>query len=124
PLDQQEQASVTVKAFIPQYCSPGYWKQPQHFHSYVSPYTPTTTFASVFGTNVFRSKTLVQVLSQGGGGVNMLGRAAVGALLNAAALNSGQTPQDVINIFNAALISKDYGGAASQLTFPENCPLN
>ena len=139
--DHNQSASYTVinvndchPPVLPQYCSPGYWKQSQHFHSYVSPFTPTSNANSVFGVSAFpASATLVSVLSTGGGGLAAYGRATVGALLNAAALNSGLTPAQVIAKFNATyagapsnpkLLNSYYAGANPEFTAPENCPLN
>ncbi len=91
-------------------CSPGYWKQTQHFDSWVAPYIPSgasaTKFSTVFGTthNPFGTKTLLQVLQQGGGGINALGRHTVSALLNAAAIgttNYGFSAASVISQFQA-----------------------
>src|SRR5688572_12181592 len=72
-------------------CTPGYWKQPQHFDSWptVAPanYLPTDSFNAVFeiGTNWFpNSFTLLDALNAKGGGVNALARHATAALLNAA----------------------------------------
>ncbi len=117
---------------VVQYCSPGYWKQPQHFDSYVAPYSASSTFSSIFGSTAFGSKTLVEVLSTGGGGLAAYGRATVGALLNASALTSGLTPAQVISAFNTTFAGAPtgtaangyYGGANSEFTAPENCPLN
>jgi hypothetical protein len=70
-------------------CSPGYWKQSQHFGSYPTSQGvyPDTLFVTVFGENAFPGKSLLQVLEQGGGGLNALGRIIVGAYLNAATIN-------------------------------------
>ena len=58
-------------------CSPGYWKQSHHFDSW-QVYAPTDSFETVFGVDAFPGDpTLVDVLSQGGGQVNALGRQAV-----------------------------------------------
>ena len=69
-------------------CTPGYWKQSQHFDSWVG-YTPGQRVCDVFscpadvnlkyGTDT----TLLQALKSGGGGLNALMRHAVAALLNA-----------------------------------------
>jgi hypothetical protein len=114
-----------------QYCSPGYWKQSQHFDSYPTPYLATSTFNSVFGSSAFPGKTLVQVLSQGGGGLAAFGRATVGGLLNAGALSAGTSTAGVISTFNAVFNNAPsgnangyYGSAQSLFTAPENCPLN
>ena len=81
-------------------CTPGYWKQDQHFDSWVL-YTPQTLFSSVFD-NAFPGKTLLQVLNLGGGGLNALGRHAVAALLNAQnpQLNFGLGASDVVTLVN------------------------
>jgi hypothetical protein len=138
PGDQDEQASVTVNVRVVQYCSPGYWKQSQHFDSWVG-YTPTQTFSSVFGTNVtimWSSKgkpapvsnpTLLQALQANGGGVNALARAAVDALLNSTSMDSGLTSSQVISIFDTAIstgTNAAYQDAINQFTAAENCPLN
>jgi hypothetical protein len=103
PADQQEKDTVFVEVMKlqTQGCSPGYWKQKQHFDSYVT-YHPTDLFDTVFGETVFPGKTLVQVLSQGGGGINALGRIITGALLNASAVSGfPSTPAQVIADFQA-----------------------
>ncbi len=86
-------------------CSPGYWKQSQHFGSYPTEdgVYPNTLFSEVFGSNTFGNKTLLQVLSQGGGGINALGRIMVAAYLNASTVeNFAYTPEEVIEAFNDA----------------------
>ncbi|MEK6775776.1 MAG: SdrD B-like domain-containing protein [bacterium] len=81
-------------------CSDGFWKN--HTNKWPSPYTPSTMFSAVF-ENAFPGKTLLQVISQGGGGLTALGRQTVGALLNAAAtgVSYDLTPAQVISQFNA-----------------------
>ena len=83
-------------------CTPGYWKQPHHFGSWTAPYTPTTLFSAVF-ENAFPGQTLLQVVSNGGGGLDALGRHTVAALLNAAnpAVGFPMTTAQVIAAFNA-----------------------
>ena len=78
-------------------CTPGYWKQSQHFDSWVpTGFLTTQTAGSVFSSlgaacPTLAGKTLVDSL-QGGGGANfckkvrILTRAAVAAVLNAAHL--------------------------------------
>jgi hypothetical protein len=88
-------------------CTPGYWKQPQHFDSWTV-HTQTDTFDSVFGVSAFpASLTLLQALQQGGGGINALGRHAVAALLNAVSPNVNYpiTSADVIALTQAAINS-------------------
>lgn len=86
-------------------CTPGYWKQSQHFGSWVG-YAPSQLFSSVFA-NAFPGQTLLQVLSLNGGGLNALGRHAVAALLNASSsnVNYDLSVEQVVNAFNAAYAS-------------------
>ncbi len=107
-------------------CSPGYWKQSQHFGSWKAPYTPSTPFASVF-ENAFPGKTLLQVLGQGGGGLNALGRQTVAALLNASNPDVGYayTAAEVIAKFNAVYPGGDYTTLKNDLEYLNTvyCPL-
>jgi uncharacterized repeat protein (TIGR01451 family) len=95
-------------------CTPGYWKQKQHFGSWVG-YVPTGTTAStynaVFGVNLFGSNvTLLQALSTGGGGINRFGRHSTAALLNAAnsGVDYGMSVAGVIAAVQAAVASGDF----------------
>lgn len=110
-------------------CTPGYWKQRHHFDSW-SGYAPDQLFSSVF-ENAFPGKTLVQVLSQGGGGLNALGRHTVAALLNASSSGVSYgvaTPADVIAQFNAAFPGSNGTYETLKNTFEglneKGCPLN
>jgi len=130
---------LTVQAPPPppaaQYCSPGFWKQDQHFHDWVT-FTQSQTFSSVFGRTItimwsaggkpspLTNPTLLQALQANGGGISMLARVAVDALLNASALNSGFTPAQVISIIQTAIDTGNFDAAAAQLTAPESCPLS
>jgi hypothetical protein len=97
-------------------CTPGYWKQSQHFGNWTPPYDPGDLFSDHFA-NAFPGMTLLDVLGQGGGGIDALGRHTVAALLNGAywefhaggydfgvlGLNdTWTTPDDVIRWFNEA----------------------
>jgi hypothetical protein len=131
-----------TNAFKPaagQGCTPGFWKQQQHFGSWVT-FTPTETVGSLFA-NVDTSlsgETLLDAL-QGGGGPGLVGgekillRAAVAALLNSSntgvhyPLSSGQVTIEV----NAALATSDRDVilqlAADLDGFnngPQGCPLS
>jgi len=112
-------------------CTPGYWKQSQHFDSWPSPYLPTDQFSTYFD-NAFPGQTLLQVLSNNGNvtGLDALGRHTVAALLNAASSNVSYdlTPAQVISAFNAV-----YPGTKAQYIAQKNifegfntqgCPLN
>ena len=63
-------------------CTPGYWKQPQHFDSWEG-YGRNQEFEQVFAVNVPGDPTLLEALKAHGGGINALERHAVAALLNA-----------------------------------------
>lgn len=108
-------------------CTPGYWKQPQHFGNWPAPYTPSTQFSAVF-ENAFPGMTLLQVVSLGGGGLNALGRAAVAALLNAQSgdVDYGMTAAEVIAAFNAVFPGGDYDTLKNQFDAANNagCPLD
>ena len=108
-------------------CTPGYWKQSQHFDSWTSPYTPSTLFSSVF-EDAFPGMTLLQVLGQGGGGLKALGRHTVAALLNTASagVDYDMTTQGVIDAFNAVYPGGDYEGQKNIFAgYNElGCPLN
>lgn len=72
-------------------CTPGYWKQSQHFDSWPAPYTPESNLRDVFVTNpvtLVPDDTFLEALNYGGGpdldgATRILLRAAVAALLNA-----------------------------------------
>ena len=72
-------------------CTPGYWKQDQHFDSWPAPYTPDSNLRDVFVTSpveLVPDDTFLEALNYGGGpglegGTRILLRAAVAALLNA-----------------------------------------
>ena len=108
-------------------CTPGYWKQSQHFDSYPAPYTPNTLFSAVF-EDAFPGMTLVQVAAQGGGGLKALGRHTVAALLNGASagVSYDLTAAEVIAAFNAAFPGGDYEALKDVFEdFNEQgCPLN
>lgn len=91
-------------------CTPGFWKQPHHLDSWTAPYDPSDLFSAHF-EDAFPGMTLLEVLSQGGGGLNALGRHTVAALLNAASadVDYAFTPAQVISLFNSA-----YPGTSAQ----------
>jgi hypothetical protein len=118
-------------------CTPGYWKQPQHFDSWVGTgFTTSQTLGSVFTNTGRPSTTLLQALSLQGGPTiqaakDILLRAAVAALLNSASpdVDYPLTTAQVIAQVNAALASNDRNTIltlARQLDDDNNlgCPLN
>ena len=103
-------------------CTPGYWKQDQHFDSWVT-YSPTDTVLSVFpgiidlnfadGSSLPAGMTLLEAL-QGGGGTTLAGaariylRAAVAKLLNITAAVYIGTPTEVeLKGYVASAINSD-----------------
>ncbi|MBI5742197.1 MAG: DUF4215 domain-containing protein [Nitrospirae bacterium] len=110
-------------------CTPGFWKQSQHFGSWTAPYTPDTPFSSVF-EDAFPGKTLLEVLGQGGGGLDALGRHTVAALLDAASADVSYdlSVSAVISMFNAAYPGTDDGYESLKNIFAtfneQGCPLN
>ena len=107
-------------------CTPGYWKQDQHFDSWVG-YTPGTLFSAVF-ENAFPGMTLLQVLQQGGGGLNALGRHTVAALLNASSpgVDFDLTTAGVIAAFNGVFPGGNYEAQKNifESLNEQGCPLN
>ncbi|MDH4132093.1 MAG: hypothetical protein OEV95_09855 [Gemmatimonadota bacterium] len=108
-------------------CTPGYWKQPHHFDSWPAPYQPTDLFSAYF-EDAFPGKTLLQVLSTGGGKLIALGRHTVAALLNSASsgVDYNLTTAEVIAEFNATYPASNYGPQKDRFaSFNEQgCPLN
>lgn len=83
--------------------TPGFWKQSQHFgwwpagyYPVAVPGHPATTFCAVFPScSVYSGKTLLEVLSTGGGPPNDVGRHIVAALLNTL---TGLVPPIVLSV--------------------------
>jgi hypothetical protein len=111
-------------------CTPGYWKQDQHFDSWTAPYDPTDSFNTTFGigTNWFANTfTLLQGLEANGGGANALARHAVAALLNAAAGFYPMTVAEVIAAVQAAYADPSTIESTKNTLAANNelgCPLN
>jgi len=108
-------------------CTPGYWKQDQHFDSWVG-YTPGESFEAVFGRDVPGTPSLLDALQLGGGGLKALMRHATAALLNASnpKVTFPYSASDVIALFQKAFDSGNY--EATKNTFEglnqTGCPLN
>lgn len=96
-------------------CTPGFWKQPQHFDFWTDPFDPGDPLSSVFdegaliAAGVDPDVTLLEALETGGGGVDALLRQAVAAVLNAAspAVDFPSSVEDIVDAVNAALLSGD-----------------
>ncbi len=119
-------------------CTPGYWKQPHHFDSWVG-FAPGDDLATVFGLlekltlrtggrSTTDTPTLLQGLQAPGGDVNALARHAVAALLNASSSEVAYpyTAAQVLDMVKAAVeggdvsATKDLLAGANEL----GCPLN
>jgi hypothetical protein len=95
-------------------CTPGFWKQPQHFDSWpdgIDPLTFTLADAGFVGTGN-QDVTLLAALSfQGGPTVqdakNILMRAAAAAYLNSFAVDYPLTTAEVVSMVNNALATND-----------------
>jgi hypothetical protein len=115
-------------------CTPGFWKQPQHFDSW--PVSTTTTLAAAGFTNTGlpAGTTLLEALSfQGGPTVqdakNILLRQAAAAYLNSFDIDYPLTTQEVLDLVNDALASDDRAtilAVAATLDANNNlgCPLS
>jgi hypothetical protein len=127
--------TITVICELDEGCTPGYWRQPQHFGSWVpTGYAPDDTLTSVFEANALAGTLLDGLQFGGGSGVvgakQILLRAAVAALLNAAHpdINYPMTEQEVIDAVTAALNSNNRGTMLSLATTLDEynnsgCPL-
>jgi hypothetical protein len=110
-------------------CTPGYWKQRQHFDSWVG-YQPSDDFEDVFGVVTgypAGAQTLLDVLKQGGGGEAALGRHAVAALLNAAGgVDYAYTVAEVIAQVQGAYATGDFGPLKNDFEYQNElgCPLD
>jgi hypothetical protein len=145
PTNTPTKTPTPTKTFTPtpqrlEGCTPGYWKQSQHFDSWTpTGYNPNQTLESVFdvpNSLGLDDQTLLQALNfNGGSGTagasRILLRAAVAALLNAAHpdIDYPRSPAQVIADVNAALASNNRNTMltlASALDADNNlgCPLN
>ncbi len=129
-------------------CTPGYWKQEQHFGAWTGGYLPTTLVMDVFYVKAYvndaglldlngdgQNDTLLDALRYKGGngtsgGLRILLRSAVAALLNAASpeVDYALTLEQVIEQVNAAIAGGDRNAMltlAAQLDVYNNygCPL-
>ena len=108
--------SVVIETSGGQGCTPGFWKQSQHFQFWVG-FSPNQTFSSVFGVTItvntggkttVTDPTLLQALSANGGGFNAFARFSVNALLASSSLSSPDfTTAQVIALVQAAVAPGD-----------------
>jgi hypothetical protein len=92
-------------------CTPGFWKQEQHFDSWPVPITTTLAGAGFVGTGNQGATLLAALSFQGGPTIqdakNILMRAAAAAYLNSFAVDYPLTTAQVVSMVNAALASND-----------------
>lgn len=118
-------------------CTPGYWKQTQHFDSWPVAYTPDMRFSTVFGHEIavraggkstILDPTLLQALEANGGNINAAARHVVAALLNAASggVSYNLSAGEVIDLFNANYPDGDLEDMKNRLEMhnEQGCPLN
>jgi hypothetical protein len=108
-------------------CTPGYWKQRQHFDSWVA-YSPGDSFESVFGRDVPGTPSLLDALRGRGGGLVALMRHATAALLNTsnAGVSYPYSTAEVVHLFQNAFDSGDYETTKNLFAGlnETGCPLN
>ncbi len=131
-LDVKNIEAVTIKVCEPpdgtEGCTPGYWKQVQHFGSWptsgpdhldniVDPITQNTLFSTIFGevitikTGTNDSKidpSILEALGAKGGGINALARHTVAAYLNSLTAAFPLSAQAVIDAFEAAIATGEF----------------
>ena len=115
-------------------CTPGFWKQDQHFDSWPVPITTTLADAGFTNTGLPAGTTLLEALSfQGGPTVqdakNLLLRQAAAAYLNSLSVAFPFTSSEVVDMVNDALATGDRDtilGVKDVLDAANNggCPLN
>lgn len=120
-------------------CTPGYWKQKQHFDSWPAPFVPVgtgaSTFNAVFGVEMYKRPngepyTLLEVMKELNGNGDPvstnLGFHAVAALLNAAhpEVNYGYTSGEIIDLFRNNLHRAAALKDSLAMLNERGCPLN
>lgn len=88
-------------------CTPGFWRQPHHFDSWVG-YAPIDLYDDVFGVTYGGS--LLDAVWANGGGVDALARHSVAALLNASSpdVDYPYTTGEVIDAVQNAFMSDNF----------------
>jgi hypothetical protein len=109
-------------------CTPGYWRQDQHFDSWVG-YYPSDDFAIVFSVApTFDPHSLLNAVWLGGGDEDALARHAVAALLNASnpSVNYLYSVSDVIAMVQFAYATGNFETTKNLFEVQNEsfCPLN
>ncbi|MBN2501698.1 MAG: hypothetical protein JXB38_13025 [Anaerolineales bacterium] len=107
-------------------CTPGYWRQNQHFDSWVT-YAPGDSFDTIVGVDV-GGLTMRQAVRLGGGHDNALIRHTAAALLNATNPNVAYpyNPAQIIAMFQAAYGTANWEVIKDTFAYANEagCPLN
>lgn len=110
-------------------CTPGYWRQSQHFGNYTAPITPSTPFESVFANYAGfpNNGTWLQALTLKGGKFNSLIRHTAAAYLNSLSANVDYdlSPAQVIATYNNAVATGNWDEAKNifEGLNEQGCPL-
>jgi len=133
--------AFTVVACTSQACSPGFWRQEQHFNSWPNPPFPADSFEGVFGRVItvnqgggapaITGPTLQEASAATGGGVNRAARIGTAAYLSAVhvGVNYPYSAAQVITAVQQAIdLSPFTGPSIDDLenvwkNNPDHCPL-
>ena len=118
-----------IEVLTAQGCTPGYWKQEQHFLAWIpTGYTQGDLYEAVFGVDDTKDLELLQALKIGGGGEKALYRHATAALLNAASpdVDYYYSVEQVIQMVQNAYLSGDFAYYKDMLEVANEmgCPLD
>ena len=128
PTDTATPTETSTPTAVLEGCTPGYWRQAQHFDSWVG-YDPLDDFETVFGVDAsFDPHTLLHAVWLGGGGESALARHAVAALLNttSAGVDYSYSTAEVITIVQDAYATGGFESAKNLLAGANEayCPLD
>lgn len=110
-------------------CTPGYWRQPHHYDSWVG-FSPDDLFHDVFGGDDYPGLTLGEAVALRGGQLNALARSAVAAILNASSpgVDYDYTVAEIVSLYDEAIAGtrRDVENLKDRLDFLNNqgCELN
>jgi putative transposon-encoded protein len=130
-----DSASATCEIPPAEGCTPGYWRQEQHYDSWVATgYAPSDLFSAVFGRVItidfggsINNPELGEAIYAQGGGINYIARHGTAALLNAASpdVDYGYSVAEVIAAVQAAIDANDESLISDLAAQNEaGCPLN
>jgi hypothetical protein len=126
PTETPAPPTVTPPPAGGQGCTPGYWRQDQHFDSWMA-YAPGDSYDATFGVDGSFA-TLLDAVWARGGGESALARHAVAALLNAqnADVSYLYSTADVLSMVQQAYATGDFNGVKNlfEAQNEAGCPLN